>query len=288
MNYFNLIINADDFGKSHEVNEAIEQALCSSCISSSTIMANSQILEEVLSITKKYNRASFGVHLNLTEGNSITSSTVLRKYNIIDNEGYFKESNRELIPTIICDELKIAIKEEWNAQVKVLKGYGFKLSHLDGHHHCNTWKGLEDVLIAVAKENNILKVRNDFCFPKAINIKHIALKKIAHLFPKEENSNGSYLKTKLFKYQQLDNCEHSFEQNVLNNGLMTTDAFMSYIQFVEFINRNKNQKFKNCCIELMCHPGHSYYQDENNLIMNDFIGLSANSRYKLISYNELN
>ena len=81
-----IIINADDLGKSHIVNKAISEALSLRVITSSTIMANSSTWEEVHAIVKENTQASFGVHLNLTEGKALTDSMVFRQMNIVDNE----------------------------------------------------------------------------------------------------------------------------------------------------------------------------------------------------------
>lgn len=84
-----IIINADDLGKNHIVNEAIREALSLGVITSSTIMANSSSWEEVHAIVDENPQASFGVHLNLTEGKALTASSVFHKMNIVDNDNCF-------------------------------------------------------------------------------------------------------------------------------------------------------------------------------------------------------
>ena len=60
-----IIINADDLGKDSQVNDKISEALQNGFITSSTIMANIELWDEVHKIVDANPKASFGVHLNL-------------------------------------------------------------------------------------------------------------------------------------------------------------------------------------------------------------------------------
>lgn len=284
---FYVIINADDLGKNHQVNTAIDNALNNGCITSSTIMANSSTLDEVKKIVAKYPKASFGVHLNLTEGKSITNHKFLNNFNLIDENGCFKESNREMFAGVLCDELEYVIEEEWSAQVELLLNKGFQISHLDGHHHCNSWLGLENVLKRVALKYNIMRVRSDFCRPIEINYKYKILSYIAKALPiiKHEKQSNLFIK-KIYKYQNLPNLENRFYKILNPLNIRTTDAFMSYSSFYDFMNGNK-KKFKECIIELMCHPGHPDYRSETNMVMNDSLCVKNNSCFHLISYKDI-
>lgn len=287
-NIFYVIINADDLGKNHQVNLAIDNALKNDCITSSTIMANSSTLDEVKEIVAKYPKASFGVHLNLTEGHSITNHPVLREYNIIDDNGLFKESNRELINDVLCDELESAIVDEWSAQIYFLQSRGFKLSHIDGHHHCNSWHGLENALLSVALKYNITKVRSDFWPPIEVNYKYDILSYLAKKLPNiKRNSQNNFFKQKIYKYQNLPNTENPFFKYFLPYNIRTTDAFMSYNSFYNFISLYNRRIFRHCSVELMCHPGHPNYVTETNMVMNDALNIRNDSRFNLVSYKDL-
>lgn len=83
------IINADDLGLSQGVNDAILDALSRGIITSSTILANTTLWDDVCEIARSFPSASFGVYLNLTQGLAITDSDVLRKYGIVDGNNCF-------------------------------------------------------------------------------------------------------------------------------------------------------------------------------------------------------
>ena len=141
-----FIINADDLGKDHSVNNAIGQALAAGVISSSSIMANSDSWDEVHKIVEQNPHASFGVHLNLTEGKALTENPVLFQNGIVDENNCFTKKVRSL--SNYTNDILLAIKNEWLAQIsKVIEIEGIKVSHVDGHHHIHTFYPFYDILI---------------------------------------------------------------------------------------------------------------------------------------------
>ena len=139
-----IIINADDCGKSIDVNQAIKNAILNRKISSTTIMANMDDFCGAVQLYKDFNlEISFGWHINLTEGTPLTQSQML-----LDN-GFYKENDghivfngktfrRKFINYIIWQELK----KELTAQFEKIRDNGIQISHVDSHHHIHTIPGL--------------------------------------------------------------------------------------------------------------------------------------------------
>lgn len=75
-----IIINADDFGRSETINDAIVRCLEEGAISSATIMANGLDWQAACRATAQFPRASFGVHLNLTDYRPISNGAGLARY----------------------------------------------------------------------------------------------------------------------------------------------------------------------------------------------------------------
>ena len=153
-----VIINADDLGLNPIVNKAIDEAMTNHQISSSTILANNDYWDDIHKMVEKHPNCSFGVHLNLTEGMSLTKSSVLRKYGITSEDNCFtkKIKGNYSFPM----ELKEAIYSEWDAQIKkVLETEKICFSHIDGHHHVHAIRGLSDVLKKIIHKYNVSAVR---------------------------------------------------------------------------------------------------------------------------------
>ena len=69
-----LIVNADDYGYSQQVNAAIEKSFELELISSATLMANMPgFMHAVMWLKRQPIQPAIGVHLNLDEGLPLTS-----------------------------------------------------------------------------------------------------------------------------------------------------------------------------------------------------------------------
>ena len=277
-----VIINADDLGKSSEVNEAIGKALDARVITSSTIMANSTTWGEVHTIVDSNPQASFGVHLNLTEGRALTSNPVLRVAGIVDENNVFTKNVRNL-PSY-SDELLEAIKNEWDAQLdKVINTEGINVSHIDGHHHIHTFYPFRFILIDLLKKYGITKVRNRYNYPNGTikclaNAVFSALSAIDMIFHFFEGKKSSH---RLFStvYSSMENARW---RKLLGKYATMTEYFDSYEHFCQVIQSLKSAN--SATIELMCHPGHNKYYHEMNMIRSDYLFMHCHLRYKMQCY----
>ena len=253
-----IIINADDLGASLQVNQAIENCFKKGVISSSTIMAGGFAYNDAIRIAKFYPNNSFGVHLSLDEYKCITQPKVFMKEGLIDVDGFFIKDGYKRIKQY-TKELKIAIQEEWNAQVKIIQESGILISHVDGHHHCHTLPALHDVLERVLYDNNIPKVR----LPQSRTLR-MRLNGIR----KPILENGSYHVNinkphGILQYARTwaGYLKEEKQQIWYKKHFRTTDFFCA----ASFYQLNKDYLKKNypgMTIELMCHPGHPDYQLE--------------------------
>ncbi len=148
-----IIINADDFGRSEAVNDAIIMCLEEGLISSATIMANGEGWQAACRATAQFPTASFGVHLNLTDYRPVSDATGLDRYLGSDGEfdGRFRHQAR------MSDSESIAM--EWSAQIQRVLDAGVKVSHLDSHHHAHTGLGAFWALKSVQRRFGIRRVR---------------------------------------------------------------------------------------------------------------------------------
>ena len=290
-----IIINADDLGVNSKVNSAISNALREGLITSSTILANSDTWEEIHEIVKNNPNASFGIHLNLTQGDAITQSNILQKYGITDKENRFTNWRNNTID--FTEELLSAIYEEWDAQVnRVINEQNIPVSHIDGHHHIHTLDVLQPCLISLIKKYGIKAVRNKYVKPLSFvfNKKNEPLpnnpckvksptteKKVATQSIQKKGANIAQRIVNVFKtrLQQI-----KWTRKIKKN-FKTTDYFDSYENIYKDTYKGCALP-KNCTIELMCHPGHEKYKFEYSLIESKALQ-SKMSSIELINYKDL-
>lgn len=284
-----IIINADDFGINDKVTSEIEKFIKKGAISSATIMANGKSLEYVEKIVKEHPEVSYGVHLCMDEFDSLTSSEILNKYGIIDNENKFIRGAIFEIKQFPC-ELKEAIISELSAQIDKLLSMEIPISHVDSHHNFHTIYALKDVISYVMDKYNIEKVR----LSNRISIFQILRNNIS-----KKNRAGRSVKPMSFVNKKtviskisnmLSLIKTKYFIFMINkyyaNKYKVTCGFESYSSF--FNNEKVRKQYKsNQSIELMCHPGHLGKQYQEEAINVYEMLLVKSSNYQLISYNEL-
>ena len=248
-----IIINADDFGINQIVTGEIESMVAIGAISSTTIMANGECLDDVGRFVPLHPEISFGAHLCLSEYSSLTKGDVLKQYGLVDEDGFFirkavfKHKNFNSV-------LLKSIKEELHAQIETIRGLGVRVSHADSHHHVHTIYALREIFAEVLKAQNIHKCRIGAEFDTWRMRRHVV---------------SWYYRSKLTDYYK--------------SHFVTTDKFLSYGEFY----RSESDKPRDGVVELMCHPGHPgpSYKKEAKWVENKQLLNCGN--IQLISYNDL-
>lgn len=251
-----IIINADDLGYAIDINQAIFSLMSQGRVTSSTLMANGPAFQDAAQFIPDFSDCSFGIHLNLTEFNALTTPQVFYDTELIDERGKFTGELhlRQIRPTSAF--LK-AIMEEWEQQVIMLLDHGVTVSHFDSHQHTHTIPWLFW---------NLKKLQNKFSVNK--------IRKTINCYYHKEHwpSYSSRIKKKTWSW---------FLQNMYDTK--TTDYFTAFSRFVnDYTGEMCSQKI----VELMCHPGQPYSTEETKLLMSDWMSQFP-FEIELISYNQL-
>jgi predicted glycoside hydrolase/deacetylase ChbG (UPF0249 family) len=156
-----LIINADDFGMSKEVNEGTKKGIKEGVITSVSVMVNMPYFEDAIAFLKKYPYVSVGLHFNITEGKSIllpiNASSLLRE----DNSFFYYPQLVTRIATKSVNRAEIA--EELKAQYTKLKATGLMVTHIDSHHHVHLYPSIFRIVSDFAAHEKVHSLRgNEF------------------------------------------------------------------------------------------------------------------------------
>ncbi len=244
-----LIINADDFGISSGVNQGIIKAFQDGILTSSTMMVNmGKTSKEASILALKNPRLGIGLHLNLTCGKPILPPDEIPS--LVNSRGYFYNLRSLIIKLSLGMISTEDIKSEFDAQIKRLRKWGIETTHIDSHQHIHVHPKILKVLVDIAKENKIEKIR----YPSQ--------KKSINRFPfKQQN-----IKRILIKYLLKINGKLIFKKK-----LIVTNHFFG---ISEMESNNKLEVFKKLLIsvkdgitEIMCHPG---YCDEQLLKIDNY------------------
>jgi chitin disaccharide deacetylase len=158
-----LIINADDFGMCHAVNEAIFRALQKGLLRSTTLMVPCPWSLHALRFLTTHPDIPFGVHLTAISewvdyrwGPLTSRDKVL---SLIDRAGYFYrfEDMHLFLAQVRLDQLEL----EWRAQIEAVLAAGLTPTHLDWHAlRIGDRADIADLMVSLAREYGLaLRVR---------------------------------------------------------------------------------------------------------------------------------
>ena len=162
-----LVINADDFAFNKNISEAICECFRRSLITQTTVMVNMPFFEHSIKMAKS-NRfyEAVGLHLNLTYGVPLTEN--IKQCPIFCNpDGSFSARfHTSLIGRIWLSKFeREAVRKEIVAQMTRYLDAGFRLMHIDSHHHSHTDLSIVSIIVSMAEKLGFRSIRlsRNFC-----------------------------------------------------------------------------------------------------------------------------
>ena len=130
-----LIINADDFGMCHAINDAILRTLKEGVVSSTSLMAPCPWAPHAMQLLKENPDIPFGVHLTIIcESISYRWGPLTSKGTVpslLDEAGYFHRYER--IPELLARAKLDEVEAEFRAQIEAVLAAHLEPTHLDWH-----------------------------------------------------------------------------------------------------------------------------------------------------------
>lgn len=153
-----LIVNADDFGMCHAVNEAVFLGLTEGVVSSTSLMVPCPWAPQAMQFLRAHPEIPFAVHLTLVCDFAIyrwgPSASRDRVRSLVDPSGTFfsHDQRNEMLAQARLEEVEI----EFRAQIERVLNEGLHPSHLDWH--CLADGGRDDIFaltVALAREYHL-------------------------------------------------------------------------------------------------------------------------------------
>jgi predicted glycoside hydrolase/deacetylase ChbG (UPF0249 family) len=130
-----LIVNADDYARSPEVNAGILEAHLYGIVTTTTVLINMPgSIEAVREAGKTAPGLGIGLHLNLTLGEPCHKSLWTSELVGAGRTFYPIQHWHEILEEVPLD----LIESEWRAQIDQMMSSGVIIDHLDSHHHIAT------------------------------------------------------------------------------------------------------------------------------------------------------
>jgi predicted glycoside hydrolase/deacetylase ChbG (UPF0249 family) len=144
-----LIVNADDFGFTRDVNAGIVACYRNGILTATTLMATGPAFAEAVRLSRENPGLDVGCHLVL-----------------VGSPG-FPDTVAQLVQAVA--RRRIAIYDELAKQVRTILDAGIQPTHLDTHKHTHLLPPVLDAVARISEEFSIPWVRRPFDFPVQAN-----------------------------------------------------------------------------------------------------------------------
>jgi len=224
-----LVVNADDFGFTPDVNQGIVDAHLRGILTATTLMANGAAFDDAVRLARETPTLDIGCHLVLVGGNSLVSERPLPL------------TTTELLGALALR--RIRPYDELRPQIERIAAAGVRPTHLDTHKHTHLLPPVLEAVARLAEEFGIGWVRRPFDLPMGT---------LGRVVPSKVRAASRAMAV----------VEGRFRRVLKKHGCRATDHFAGFQitgrfgieELVDLIGMLPEGS-----TELMCHPG--YYTE---------------------------
>jgi len=145
-----LIINADDLGRSLQINRAIIKSFLDGVVTSASVMTNWPASPNAVQMARDQD-LPVGIHFNLTEG--VPISDPIKIPSLVNQQGKFFQKVEFFVRLLRKRIRQRDIETELRAQVDHCRI--LKLDHYDSHHHVHVLTGVKECCQRIAHDYHI-------------------------------------------------------------------------------------------------------------------------------------
>lgn len=153
-----LIVNADDFGRSNSINQAVLEAHQRGILTTASLMVNEPACAEAVAMARDNPRLGVGLHLTLSHGCSALAHEEIP--GLVNANGEFGSRPVEAgIRYYFRRGLREQLRKEIRAQLQRFRATGLQMDHVNGHLHFHLHPAVFRILLEQAQESGIRRIR---------------------------------------------------------------------------------------------------------------------------------
>jgi hopanoid biosynthesis associated protein HpnK len=153
-----LVVTADDFGASVEVNEAVEESFRRGILTAASLMVSGRAAEDAVRRARHLPGLGVGLHLALVDEAPVLPPAAIP--DLIDESG--RLSNRLVVSgarIALIPRARRQAEAEIAAQFEAFRRTGLALDHVNGHHHYHQHPVAFRTVLALARTYGVPAVR---------------------------------------------------------------------------------------------------------------------------------
>jgi chitin disaccharide deacetylase len=153
-----LIVNADDFGRSSPINEAVIRAHREGILTTTSLMVNEPAFDEAVTLATENPRLGVGLHVTLMCGHAALSPDKIP--GLVNAQAEFSSNPVAAgLRYFFQRELREQLRREIHAQFQKFRATGLPLDHVNGHLHFHLHPAVFAILMQDAEQLGIRHLR---------------------------------------------------------------------------------------------------------------------------------
>jgi hopanoid biosynthesis associated protein HpnK len=156
-----LIVNADDFGRSASINEAVIRAHREGILTTTSLMVNEPAFEKAVALARENPDLGVGLHLTLLCGHSASPPEQIP--GLVNARGEFSNNPASTgFRYFFQRSLRDPLRREIHAQFQKFRATGLPLDHVNGHLHLHLHPAVFRILMADSGQLGVKRLRLTF------------------------------------------------------------------------------------------------------------------------------
>ena len=153
-----VIVSADDFGLSDEINEAVEQAHHRGLLSTASLMVAGPAAADAVMRARRLPRLHVGLHLVVIEGTPVLPPARIPL--LVDADGQFPSDQLSIgLRYFFRPAVRRELAEEITAQFEAFAATGLTLDHANAHKHMHLHPVVARLMIQAGRRHGLRAVR---------------------------------------------------------------------------------------------------------------------------------
>ena len=153
-----VILTADDFGRSAAINAAVLRAHREGVLTSASLMVAGEAAEEAVALARETPSLAVGLHLVVVDGPTVLSQGEIP--HLVDEWGRLPADPVRLgLRYVASGTARKELGNELAAQFQRFVATGLPLSHVDGHRHMHMHPAVFAMLLPLAREYGARGIR---------------------------------------------------------------------------------------------------------------------------------
>lgn len=154
----NLIVTADDFGISKEVNEAVETAHKTGILTATSLMVGEPFAEDAVQRAQDMPELGVGLHVALSRAHPVSAPADIP--DLVDGDGLLRSGLVNAgFRFFFLPNVRRQLEAEIAAQFEAFAATGLPLDHVNAHNHLHLHPTVLSLLLKIGKQHAMKSIR---------------------------------------------------------------------------------------------------------------------------------